>query len=386
MQKVRVGIIGIGNMGTSHAVMFANNQFAGVELTAVCDVSEERRNWARKHLGEDVEVHRTPDDLLSSHRVDGVIIATPHYQHAEIAMKAFEKNLHVLCEKPAGVYTKQVRKMNDAAAKVDKTFAIMYNQRTNPVFQKVRDLVMSGELGEIRRTVWIIDWYRSQSYYDSGSWRATWGGEGGGVLINQCPHQLDLWQWTMNMMPKRVRAFCNFGKYRDVEVEDDVTAYAEYENGATGLFVTSTGLAPETNRYKIYGDRGKLVVEDNRITFWRNRVPESQFNKEWKGGFGQPENWKCEIPVHGVETGHGGIIMNWIEAILYGKPLLAPGEEGINGLTLSNAMHLSTWKDTWVELPIDEDLYYDQLQERIETSTFKKKKVENRTLDVKGTF
>ncbi|MGP4078780.1 Gfo/Idh/MocA family protein [Pseudalkalibacillus sp. R45] len=386
MDKVRVGIIGVGNMGTAHSAMILNNQIKGAELTAVCDVREERRNWARENLGDDVEVYRTPDELISSDRVDGVIIATPHYQHSEIAMKAFENDLHVLCEKPAGVYTKQVRAMNEAAAQADKVFAIMYNQRTNPAFQKVRDLVVSGELGEIRRTIWVIDWYRSQSYYDSGSWRATWAGEGGGVLINQCPHQLDLWQWTINMMPKRVQAFCNFGKYRDVEVEDDVTAYVEYENGATGLFITSTGMAPETNRFEIYGDRGKLIVEDNTITFWRNRIPETQFNQEWKGGFGLPENWKCEIPVHGIETGHGGIMTNWVDAILHGSPLIAPGEEGIKGLTLSNAMHLSTWTDAWVELPIDEDQFFEKLQGRIAQSSYDEGKAEDKTLDVKGTY
>ncbi|WP_221566814.1 Gfo/Idh/MocA family protein [Alkalihalobacillus sp. TS-13] len=386
MDKVRVGIIGVGNMGTAHSAMILNNQIKGAELTAVCDVREERQKWARENLGDDVEVYRTPDELITSGRVDGVIIATPHYQHSEIAMKAFEHDLHVLCEKPAGVYTKQVRAMNEAAAQADKVFAIMYNQRTNPVFQKVRDLVVSGELGEIRRTIWVIDWYRSQSYYDSGSWRATWAGEGGGVLINQCPHQLDLWQWTINMIPKRVRAFCNFGKYRDVEVEDDVTAYVEYENGASGLFVTSTGMAPETNRFEIYGDRGKLIVEDNKITFWRNRIPETQFNQEWKGGFGLPENWKCEIPVHGIETGHGGIMRNWVDAILHDRRLIAPGEEGIKGLTLSNAMHLSTWTDAWVELPIDEDQFFEKLQDRIDQSTYDEEKAEDKTLDVKGTF
>jgi predicted dehydrogenase len=385
MNKVRVGIIGIGNMGTSHLKIIQNEQINGIELTAVTDQSEERKKWAKENL-TNVKVFDNPDDLLTSDSVDGVIIATPHFDHAEMAIKAFENGLHVLCEKPAGVYTKQVREMNDAAAKTDKVFSIMYNQRTNPVYQKVRDLVMSGELGEIKRTIWVIDWYRSQSYHDSGNWRGTWAGEGGGVLLNQDPHQLDLWQWTINMMPKRVRAFCSFGKYYNIEVEDDVTAYVEYENGATGLFISSTGIAPETNRYEIYGDKGKLVVEDNKITFWRNRIPERQFNEEWKGGFGMPENWKCEIPVHGSESGHKGIITNWIEAILYDKPLIAPGEEGIKGLTLSNAMHLSSWTDSWVDLPLDEDLFYENLKERMNNSVFNKQTSATKILDVKGTY
>src|SRR5690606_29941412 len=216
----------------------------------------------------------------------------------------------------------------------------------------------SGEIGELRRTNWIItSWYRSQSYYDSGSWRATWAGEGGGVLINQCPHQLDLWPWITGMMPRRIRAFCHFGKHRNIEVENDVTAYAEYENGATGVFITNTTEPAGTNRFEIVGDRGKLVVEGDRLQFYRFRVSETEFNRTYTGGFGEPEVWKCEVPVEGEETGHPGIVRNWVDAIRHNAPLLAPGTDGINGLTLSNAMLLSTWTDNWVELPLDEDLF-----------------------------
>jgi Oxidoreductase family, C-terminal alpha/beta domain. len=276
--------------------------------------------------------------------------------------------------------------MNEVAQKTDRVFGIMYNQRTNPLYQKMRDLVQSGELGELKRTNWIItNWYRSQSYYDSGGWRATWAGEGGGVLLNQCPHNLDLWQWICGM-PIRVRAFCGYGKYHNIEVEDDVTAYVEYENGATGVFITSTADAPGTNRFEITGDRGKLVAEEGKLTFWRLRESEREFNKRYKGGFGQPECWKCEIPLSGKETAHKGITTNWVNAILKGTPLLAPGLEGINGLTISNAMHLSSWLDDWVELPLDENLFYEKLQERIRNSNFKKEVSETKTLDVEGTY
>jgi predicted dehydrogenase len=303
-----------------------------------------------------------------------------------LAILAFEKGLHVLCEKPAGVYTKQVREMNDAAIQSGKVFSMMYNQRTNPLYQKLRELIRSGELGEITRTNWIItNWFRTQAYYNSGGWRATWGGEGGGVLLNQDPHQLDLWQWTCGI-PKRVRAFCGFGKFHDIEVEDDVTAYVEYENGATGIFVTTTGEAPGTNRFEIAGDKGKIVIEDGKLTFWRLRVPRSQFLKECPESFAQPECWQIDVPVNGKETGHAGITTNWVEAILKGTPLLAPGIEGINGLQISNAMHLSAWTDNWVSIPVDEELYYQKLNEKIESSTFKKVPVTGKVSDVKGTF
>lgn len=386
MEKVRYGIIGIGNMGVSHAQNLCG-EIRGAELTAVCDTNPERLKWAKEHLPASVQLYDTPEAFWASQAMDAVLIAVPHYDHPGMAIQAFENGYHVLVEKPAGVYTKAVREMNDAAAKSGKQFGIMYNQRTNPLYIKLRDLIQSGELGEVRRTNWIItNWYRSQSYYDSGGWRATWAGEGGGVLLNQDPHQLDLWQWTTGMMPKRVRAFCHFGKYRNIEVEDDVTAYVEYENGATGVFVTTVGESPGTNRFEISGDKGKIVIENDKLTFWRLRVPEPEFNRNYKGGFGQPECWVCDIPVAGGGgPQHKGILQNFTNALLHGEKLLAPGEEGILGLTISNAMHLSAWTDDWVDLPLDEDLFYEKLQEKIANSTFRKDPSAAAVLDVKGT-
>jgi predicted dehydrogenase len=385
MEKVRIGIIGIGNMGSSHARELAKGSVAGGELVAVCDINPDRLKWAKDTFGKDLALYDDADALINSGNIDSVLVATPHYDHPPLAIKAFEKGLHVLVEKPAGVYTKQVREMNEVALKSSKVFGIMYNQRTNPLYQKLRDLIKSGELGELKRTNWIItNWYRSQSYYDSGGWRASWAGEGGGVLLNQDPHQLDLWQWTCGM-PKRVMAFMSFGKYHDIEVEDDVTAYVEYENGATGVFVTSTADAPGTNRFEVTGDRGKIVIEDDNLTFWRNRIPERQFNREYKGGFGQPECWKCEIPITGQNTQHVGILRNWVDAILKGTELLAPGIEGINGLQISNAMHLSAWTGKWAEIPVDEDLFCELLQERIRNSKYKKNTSGSKVLDVTGT-
>ena len=386
MDKVRFGIIGIGGMGSAHARCLAH-EIKDAELTAVCDLNPDRLKWAKEQLPDTVQIFDNAKSFFASRAMDAVMIATPHYDHPILAVQAFESGYHVLVEKPAGVYTKAVRQMNEVAAKSGKQFGIMFNQRTSSLYAKLRDLVLSGELGTIRRTNWIItNWYRPQSYYNSGGWRATWAGEGGGVLLNQDPHQLDLWQWTTGMMPKRVRAFCHFGKYRNIEVEDDVTAYVEYENGATGLFVTTTGEAPGTNRYELTGDNGKIVVEDGKLTFWRLRVPEPQFNAEFTGGFGQPECWKCEVPVNGGYGGqHKGILQNFTNALLHGEPLLAPGEEGIHGLTISNAMHLSAWTEDWVDLPLDEDLFYEKLQEKIRTSVFRKETHAGAVLDVKGT-
>ncbi|MFW5985647.1 MAG: Gfo/Idh/MocA family protein [Halanaerobiaceae bacterium] len=389
MSKMKVGIIGIGNMGTSHARNFYQGRISGAELEAVCDLKEDRLQWVKNNLGEDVKLYDNEEDFFADENIEAVVIATPHYDHPPLAIKGFDNDLHVLIEKPAGVYTKQVREMNQKAAESDKVFGIMYNQRTRPVFQKLKDLIESGELGKIRRTNWIItSWYRSQSYYNSGGWRATWAGEGGGVLLNQNPHNLDLWQWTCGL-PKRVRAFCYNGKYHDIEVEDDVTAYVEYENGATGVYVTTTADAPGTDRFEVTGNRGKIVVENNDLTFWRLRTPERKFNAEYEGGFGSPETWKCDIPVSGNTTGHVGILQDWITAARKGKSseeLLSPGKEGIRGLEISNAMHLSSWLDDWVDIPVDEDLFYEKLQEKIAESDYEKEDLTGgKTLDVEGT-
>ncbi len=385
MEPVRIGVVGIGGMGSFHAQYLLKGEVPGAKLVAVADVAPERLKWAKENLGEGIAAFESADALFAAKVVDAIIIATPHYFHPPIAIQAFQHGLHVLTEKPAGVYTRAVREMNEAAARSGKVFAIMFNSRTVPVWQKLKELMESGELGPMKRTVWIItNWYRAQSYYDSGTWRATWAGEGGGVLINQCPHNLDLWQWICGM-PTRLRAFVSFGKYHDIEVEDEATAYLEYPNGATGVFITSTGEAPGTNRLEITGDNGKVVVEGGTLTFWRTRTPVSKHIREYKGGFGEPEAWKCEIPTRSGGGSHAEVTRKWIDAIRNGTPLVVNGAEGINSLQISNAMLLSAWTDAWVDIPVDEGLFYDKLQERIRASAAKKAGT-SRTMSVEGTF
>ena len=288
MDKVRVGIIGIGNIGSSHAKSLSSGEIEGMVLTAIADLNPERHDWAKEKLPGGIALFDDAEKMMASGLIDAIIIATPHYYHPPLAIKGFAHGLHVISEKPAGVYLKQVKEMNEAAKKSDRVFAIMFNQRTNCIYRKMKEIVSSGELGAIKRTNWIItNWYRSQSYYDSGNWRATWAGEGGGVLLNQCPHNLDLWQWICGM-PSMVHAFCHNGKWHDIEVEDDVTAYVEYPNGATGVFITSTADTPGTNRFEIMLDGGKLVCENDKLTLFKNKIPEREWNATFKGGFGEP--------------------------------------------------------------------------------------------------
>ena len=384
MEKVKIGIIGIGNMGTSHAKTITEGKVPELELVAVADRQEGRRQWCKDNLPESVQIFEEGSDLIASGVCDAVLVAVPHYQHPELSIEALQHNLHVLCEKPAGVYTKQVREMNEAAAKSDRVFAMMFNQRTNCVYRKMHEMVANGELGEIRRVNWIItDWYRTQSYYDSGSWRATWDGEGGGVLLNQCPHNLDLIQWICGM-PVKVQAFCHEGKWHDIEVEDDVTAYLEYPNGATGVFITTTGDAPGTNRFEITGDLGKLVCENDKLTFYKLKQGIKEHCATCKGGFDKPECETIEVETDGLNEQHAGIMKAFAANILHGTPLVAGGEEGINGLMLSNAMHLSSWLGHAVTLPIDEDEFLKQLNERRAHS--RKKEGSGVVFDTSGSY
>lgn len=371
-------------MGSHHAKTISAGEIKGMELAAVADINPARLEWASKELPASVKQFSDAITLIHSGEVDAVIVATPHYFHPPLVIESLEAGLHVVCEKPAGVYTKQVREMNAVAEKSDKLFCMMFNQRTHHLYRKMREIVHSGELGAIKRTNWIItDWYRSQSYYDSGSWRATWSGEGGGVLLNQCPHNLDLWQWICGM-PSKVTAFCHEGKWHNIEVEDDVTAYVEYPNGATGVFVTSTADTPGTNRFEIMLEGGKLVCEKGVLTLDRLEQNEREFNATYTGGFGEPKHEIVPLETDGQSPQHAGILQNFANAILHGEPLLARGEEGIFGLTLSNAMHLSSWLGKTVELPLDEDLYYAELSKKIATS--KAKTSAGTVLNVSGTY
>lgn len=363
LNKVRFGIAGVGIMGSGHAHNLLEGKVPGGVLAAVCDIDPAKLEWV-KQQHPDVAVFENTQAMFDSGAIDAVVIATPHYFHPPIAMEAFARGIHVMSEKPAGVYTKQVREMNEAAAQSGVVFGIMYNVRTEPVYRKMREMVKNGELGEIKRTSWLItNWYRPQAYYNSGSWRATWKGEGGGVLLNQCPHNLDIWQWVCGM-PQKVTAFCHEGKWHDIEVEDDVTAYVEYPNGATGVFITCTADAPGDNRFEIMGDKGKLVLEDGKLTHYRLKVSEREFNRVNTVLFGSPEYETVSVACEGEASHHAGVLAAFAEKVQGRGELYAHGSEGINGLTLSNAMHLSSWLGKTVELPLDEDLYLAELQKK----------------------
>ena len=373
-KKIKYGIIGIGKMGSIHARKLKAGLIRNSELGAVCDNDPKRIEWAKEKL-KDVQTFTNYKDLIDSGLVDAVLIATPHYIHPIIATYSIEKGIHTIIEKPAGVFTKDVRQLNEHSKKYPNVaFGIMYNQRTNKLYRKAKEIMDSGEMGPLKRANWLItNWYRPQAYYNQGGWRGTWSGEGGGVLINQCPHQLDLFQWLVGM-PKSIRGYAKEAVIRDINVENDVTAYMEYEGDASGLFVTSTHDSPGTNRLEISCDGGKIVIENNKLEYWKLTQYESEFSKVNtkfmpKIGFKKKTVRISKIGalLEMVFGQHTKIIKNFSEHLLNGEELIAPGIEGINGLTISNAIHLSSWQDKKLDLPLDEDKFIQELEKKKKT-------------------
>ena len=373
MSKIRYGIVGVGNQGTYYALRLDGGLVEDSRLTAVADIDPVKIEAIKPKLKGEVKYYSDYKQMLSDGVCDAVLVAVPHYDHPKIVIECLNRGIHVITDKPAAVYTKQVEEMNAAAEKSNALFGMMFNQRTNCLYRKMKEIIASGGIGDLQRVNWIItDWFRTQKYYDSGSWRATWKGEGGGVLINQCPHQLDLVQWVVGEMPVSVNGFCKYGKWHDVEVEDEVTAYFEYANGASGVFITTTGEAPGTNRFEVSGTKGKLLCENKKLYFYQNAEDSQVFSKTSSESFAAP---KCEViepETDGENPQHVGILQNFTRAILGKEPLFVDGKEGIRGVELMNAIELSGWNNgARVNLPIDGDAYYAELSKHVAVSRFK---------------
>ena len=376
-KKVRLGIIGFGQQGGAYAKFITDGMVPNMEIGAIADTDPAKRELASGTY-PGVNVYDDYIALMESGDVDAIVTCVPHYLHPEMGIAALTRGIHALVEKPAGVYTKQVKELNEfAASKPELSFAIMFNQRNNPLYQRLKEIVDNGEIGDVLRTNWIItNWWRPQGYYDSSEWRATWGGEGGGVLVNQAPHQLDLWQWICGV-PKSVFAKVSYGFRRNIAVEDEVTALVDYGNGATGTFITATHDIVGTDRFEILGDQGKIVVEGSKTaTVTRLKKKEREISegmgpddvrKLFMGQLNLDELQSTEvIEFESVWGGqHAGVLENFAANILDGTPLLAPGSDGINGVRLANAIHLSSWKGEEVGLDFDEDEFLGLLNDRI---------------------
>lgn len=373
MEKVKYGIVGLGNMGRAHRENIIKGNVTGVDLTAICDVSG---SLPEKREGE--QQFTDVDEMINSGLIDAIHICTPHPSHKEIGIKSLEANLHVLMEKPLAVDKSDCEALINAyeGTGKNKVFAAMFNQRTDPHYKTLKRLIDSDDLGEIKRIHWsVTDWFRTEYYYAMGGWRATWKGEGGGVLLNQCPHNLDLFQWLFGM-PEEVTGFLGFGRYHQIEVEDDATLYFKYKDGKNATFITSTGESPGVNRLEVISERGVLTVEDGIIKWDRNETQTSKFSLESMSGFSKPDTWKVEIPIHGRGGQHVEIMQNFINSISDGEELISPAVEGIHSVELANAALLSAWEGKTIQLPMDAEKYSAILKDKGDSSTFQKMKID----------
>ena len=373
--SINLAIIGLGNMGTSH--LRDVTSLENTTLVAVCDIDQNKANDMAEHY--DVPAFYDYESLLDKAELDAILISTPHYDHTPITIAALSQGINVLVEKPIAVHAKDARKMITAYEEAKKKYpdlvwAAMFQQRTYGFWQKIKEMIDTGELGKLVRCTWIItDWFRTQSYYDNGGWRATWAGEGGGVLLNQCPHNLDLYQWFVGL-PNKVAGFAQIGKYHHIEVEDEVTGYFEYDNGMVGHFMTTTAESPGTNRLEIVGENGKLVFENGELIFHKNKYSMFKQIKEAEGGFAKVEKEVIEVEFeHHGQPGHKIVTENFANAILNGETLIAPASEGLNSVMLGNAIMFSSFLGQPITLPFDEDAYADKLKSLAENSDFEKK-------------
>ncbi len=375
MEHVRIGIVGLGNMGRTHRMNIMDGKVKRLKVTAICDMPPSLDSIPAR---EGESRFNDVNQMIHSGDIDAILICTPHPSHAPIGVEALKAGLHVLVEKPVGVHKADAERLVAAHTDKSKIFAAMFNVRTDPHYKTLKQLIESGETGPVRRILWdTTSWFRTEYYYASGGWRATWKGEGGGVLLNQCPHNLDIFQWLFGM-PDQITGFCQFGRYHQIEVEDDVTVYCRWKDGKHATIIASTGEAPGRNRLEVACERGHLTVETGKITWQRSTRGVRDFSENVEAAFAQPEMWKVEIPIAGAGGGHLEILQNFVDAILDGATLISPAHEGVNSIEIANAALLSTWLGRTIDLPMDAAHYEKLLTEKGETSTFKKKQITKR--------
>jgi predicted dehydrogenase len=384
MSSLRLGLIGLGNIGRHHAGYLLEGQVPRCDLVAVCNPTAAK---LEPYAAKGLQTFTDARALFASGAIDAVLIATPHYDHAPLGIAALEAGLHVMVEKPIAAHKADAERLLDCAARhPDRVLAGMFQLRVEPRYAKIRLLLEQGQLGRVQRVTWInTDWFRTETYYASGGWRATWKGEGGGVLLNQCLHNLDVLSWLFGR-PSRVRGFCQFGQWHQIEVEDQVTAWFEYPDGSTGTFLSSTGEAPGTNRLEIAGSRGRLVLENNRLMFTRNSSDALEWSRTATVGFSKPDVVDIEHPFTDAPHPHANLLQNFVAAILDGAPLIAPGRDGIGSVELANAIVFSSLRGETLDLPLSGAAWEQELQRLISESRFTKQTRAVATEDFAASF
>lgn len=360
---VRIGLVGLGSFGRQHAHWI--QALPELKLVATCDNAVGPLGAASEpqHFTSYRELHR-------SGLVEAVLIASPHHTHADIAADALAAGLHVLLEKPIARHLAEGQQLLASGLAPGQHFAVMLNQRMNPAHQQLKQLLEERRLGRLQRINWICTpWFRTQAYYGSAKWRGTWAGEGGGLLMTLCLHQLDILQWLCGL-PSSVHAFGAFGKHHEIEVEDEITAYLQFPDGASGVFVGSSGESPGTNRLELVGTGGRVLLNDGTLSFLENETPSDEFIRTSDDGWAQPKTRIVNLPVGAVrEGGHSRIMRNFARAIRERETLLTPATAGLGSLELAGALLLSMFQKRAVELPLDAAELAQELERRAATSS-----------------
>lgn len=364
-KTVRIALIGFGSMGKNYARMLYAGLVPELKLSGVCC-----RNGAGQALLREefpgVRIYENVEQMQRhEEEFDAVLIVTPHATHVELGFAMAKLGKHFLMDKPAGVYASRVQELVEFCRERGVSFGMMFNNRMLPAFRIAQDYIRSGKLGRLHRAVWVCNsWYRSPVYHRSAPWRSSWQGEGGGLLINQNQHYLDIWQWLFGM-PEKLYAAMEFGRYNDFAVDDAVDIQFVHSGGFHGTMVSATGEAPGVNRLEIWGEKGCLTVQDGARVFWdENALSTVEFGKVNEVPFGTPPHTRVEIPVEKAENPYLLAFGNFAGHLLRGEPLFADGMDGLRTVQLTNAAYLSGWQEKRVSVPVDAEAFQKELAAR----------------------
>ena len=362
-RTVRFAVVGFGSIGRTHFRTISGTAVPDGLVTALVTRQSDG-------LPDGIEVFRDVDTLLDAGVADVVVVATPTMDHEETSRKVLTTGCHLVVEKPMAMTVLGARRIIDARPS-EAVAAVMLNQRYHGTYRRIREIVKGGLLGRIHRFSWIMTaWYRPNAYFAVSSWRGTWPGEGGGALLNQGIHNLDILQWILGL-PASVYARAGFGKFHSIDVEDEVTALFEYDDGLSGVLVVSTGEAPGTNRFEIVGDRGTLVFEADTIRLAMTDRNVSEHRATSRDLFESPNfTEQREVPA-ATANQHAEVFNDVVGAVSEGRPVATPLEDGVASIELANAILVSAWEDRRVDLPVDAVAYHEALERRIEASDFR---------------
>jgi len=356
---IRFGVIGLGVMGQEHARVIRANPL--LNLAAATDAQAATGRKVAADLG--CKWFDSAEEMIRSDAVDAVVIATPHWLHADLAVSALQAGLHVLCEKPLSVTVEQSDRVLAAAAESRGMFVVVHQKRFEPAYLFAKQMLDSGELGSLYRCSMIESAWRSESYYRSSPWRGTWRGEGGGVLLNQAPHILDRYAWLCGM-PETINARCDTTLH-NIEVEDTASAILYHANGAHGYIHISTIEAPAISRMVLCCDRGRITVENGKVqvTKLRDSIRERTANDTQSMGALESETRTINLPTDGDVL---GVFYDDFVAAAHGTgQLTCPGDEGRNAVELANAMLLRSAKGAAVSLPLDRQQYAEFMEKML---------------------